>query len=147
MKLRHFSALLAILFLAGCASTEYTPWQGNTIEQGTGGTRQVVNGVDVWKYGTPPVRYQILGLIEDKRDPDEVFGDLLNDVTKKALEVGANGVILLDASRRPTSTFTTPSTTEVKVRNRDTVTATTTPGFTTINYEETVRFQAVKYLL
>ena len=135
-----------LLAFVGCASTEFTPWQGTAIEQGTGGTKKVVNGIDVWQYGTPPQRYQIIGLIEDKRDPDELFGDFLGDVTKKAQEVGANGLILLDSSRRPVSTFTTPSTTEVRVKNRDTVTATTTPGFTTVNYEETVRFQAVKYL-
>ncbi|HEY5791935.1 MAG TPA: hypothetical protein VIS74_01475 [Chthoniobacterales bacterium] len=145
---RFFLPLFAAgaLLLGGCASTEFTPWQGTAIEQGTGGTRKAVNGIDVWQYGTPPLRYQILGLIEDKRDPDELFGDRLDDVTKKAREAGANGVILLDSSRRQTGSYTTPSTTEIKVKNRDTVTATTTPGFTTVNYEDTVRFQAVKYL-
>lgn len=145
---RFFLPLLAagLLILGGCASTEFIPWEGNTIERGSGGTKKVVNGIDVWQYGTPPMSYQILGVIEDKRDPDEIFLDMWDDVTKKAHEIGANGLILIDTSRRPTSSYTAPTTAEVKIKNGDTITTTTRPGFTTINYEDTVRFQAVRYL-
>lgn len=139
-------ASAGLLLLGGCASTEFTPWEGNTIEQGTGGSKKVVNGIDIWQYGTPPRRYQIIGIIEDKRDPDELFGDLLNDVTQKARDVGANGLIFMETNRRMTGSVTNPGSTEIKVKNNDTVTATSTPGFTTINYEDTVRFQAVRYL-
>lgn len=146
MKFPAFLLTLgAAFFLSGCASTEFTPWVGTSIQQGTGGTRKVVNGVDVWQYGTPPRRYQMLGLIEDTREEGNVFSDMLDDVTKKAREVGADAVILLDADRRQTGFTSSPSTTTVKVK-KDTATATTFGGETSVTYEDKVRFQAVKYL-
>jgi hypothetical protein len=35
--------------------------------QGHGGTRKVVDGMDVWTHGDPPRPFKLLGIIEDER--------------------------------------------------------------------------------
>lgn len=132
------------LFLAGCASTEFTPWVGEAVTQGTGGTRRTVNGIDIWENGTPPVRYRILGIIDDSRD-DAPFFDAYKDVTAKAREVGGDAVILVTAERFRTGATITPSTTTVE-RSGNTLYATSTPGFVSDSFQKDSKWQVVKYL-
>lgn len=136
--------LAACTLLAGCASTEFTPWFGDAIQQGTGGTRRVVNGIDVWENGTPPMRYRIIGIIDDSRD-DVTFTELTSDVTKKAADAGADAVIFLDSQRIRTGSTITPSTTTVKASG-DTLYATSTPGYISDSYQKDSKWQAIKYL-
>ena len=38
--------------LASCTSTDFQAWEGgNSVIQGHGGTRKVVDGMDVWTHG------------------------------------------------------------------------------------------------
>jgi hypothetical protein len=49
-------------------STDFQSWEGrNSVVEGHGGTRKVVDGMDVWTHGDPPRRFQVLGIIEDER--------------------------------------------------------------------------------
>lgn len=137
---------LILIFVSACTTTEFIPWEGTEIESGRGGTKKVVNGIDVWQYGTPPRRYQVVGLVKDSRDPDAPFSSLLDDATQKAREAGADAIILVSTERHQTGSTTTPSVTEVKVKNTNTVTAVSSPETTSIDYEETNIFKAVKYL-
>ncbi|MFV0337103.1 MAG: hypothetical protein ACK5LK_02515 [Chthoniobacterales bacterium] len=136
---------LALIFFSACATTEFLPWEGTSIETGTGGTRKVVNGIDVWQYGSPQGRYQIIGLVQDTRDPDASFGDLFDDVTKKAAEAGADAVILVNSERYQTGITGAPTVTESKIK-KNKVTTTSSPGTASIDYEEKSIFKAVKYL-
>jgi hypothetical protein len=63
-----FFVTLAFAF-ASCTSTDFQAWEGgNFVVQGHGGTRKVVDGMDVWTHGDPPRRFKVLGIIENERD-------------------------------------------------------------------------------
>src|SRR5947208_8950645 len=93
--------LLAITVLCvGCTSTDFQSWEGrNSVVEGRGGTRKVVDGMDVWTFGDPPRRFQVLGVIQDERPGGRLYVAQLNhDVVQKARERGGNAVILVSSA-------------------------------------------------
>ena len=63
--------------LLGCAQTNYQQFEGRNgpqIIEGQGGTKEVVNGFEIWDNGTPPRRYQVLGVVAVE-DFDNPFGN------------------------------------------------------------------------
>lgn len=93
-------ALIAmLLLLGGCASTQYKAYEGrgNVIE-GRGGTRVVVDGMDLWENGEPPRKFKLLGLIEDERPGAIILmGQLPGDMVKKAREVGGQALLKINS--------------------------------------------------
>jgi hypothetical protein len=88
----------ALLGLASCATTTFTalPPQGDGIYQGRGGTKSVVDGMDIWSNGDPPRRYRVLGFIEDQRPGEaKTVSQLVADVVSKARAVGGDALIQL----------------------------------------------------
>jgi hypothetical protein len=65
----RFAFFVALAFaFASCTSTNFQSWEGrNSVVEGHGGTRKVVDGMDVWTHADPPRRFQVLGIIEDER--------------------------------------------------------------------------------
>ncbi|HEU0048722.1 MAG TPA: hypothetical protein VFQ43_14090, partial [Nitrososphaera sp.] len=60
--------VIAALSFFGCTSTDFQSWEGrSSVVEGHGGTRKIVDGMDVWTHGDPPRRFQELGIIEDDR--------------------------------------------------------------------------------
>jgi hypothetical protein len=88
----------ALLGLVSCATTTFTalPPQGDGVYAGRGGTKSVLDGMDIWSDGDPPRRYRVLGLIEDQR-PSEAkpVSQLGADVVSKARAVGGQALIQL----------------------------------------------------
>lgn len=66
------------------------------IATGTGGTKITKHGIDYWTSGTPPRRYQVIGLISDKRDETWDGGHAIGSpkVASKVKEAGGDAVIL-----------------------------------------------------
>jgi len=64
----RFAFITAVTLLCvSCTSTDFQSWEGrNSVVEGHGGTRKVVDGMDVWTHGDPPRRFQVLGIIEDE---------------------------------------------------------------------------------
>lgn len=59
--------VLASSLLAGCATTEYKAYEGKgNVIDGKGGTKVVVDGMEIWDNGEPPRKFKILG-IDDQR--------------------------------------------------------------------------------
>ena len=53
------------------AKITFSAYEGPpVIETGEGGTRIQKNGIDYWTSGTPPRRYQVIGMVQDKRDEE-----------------------------------------------------------------------------
>lgn len=95
-----FAALLltANPALAG-ASVKFAPYEGkNSIVEGEGGTKVSKNGIDYWNTGAPPRRYQILGVITDKRY-DDWDGSAIGSakVARVVIKAGGNAVIVMNA--------------------------------------------------
>ncbi|MDO9420618.1 MAG: hypothetical protein Q7T66_08150 [Herminiimonas sp.] len=97
--------LLTLIFiLAGCASTEFKPFEAkNNAFEGTGGTKLVVEGIDVWENGDPPRKYKIIGIIEDERAAAVIPKSMLiSDIAKKAKDSGGDAIIKIDSNSQIT---------------------------------------------
>lgn len=81
------------------AKTKYEPYEGrDTVVEGSGGTRQTKDDVDFWTHGDPPRRYQVIGIITDKRGTGLAHGNAIGSsgIAKKVKEAGGNAVIVLN---------------------------------------------------
>lgn len=93
------ASIAMLMLLGGCASTQFKAYEGrgNVIE-GRGGTRVVVDGMDIWENGDPPRKFKVLGLIEDERPGGIIpMGQLQGDLVKKAREVGGQALIKINS--------------------------------------------------
>jgi hypothetical protein len=65
---RLILVLLVFLLMAGCAVTQFKPFQGDdNVFEGKGGSMLMIDGMELWDYGEPPRKYMVLGFVEDER--------------------------------------------------------------------------------
>lgn len=90
-------AVVPVLLVLGCASTEFKPYEArNNVFEGTGGTKVIVDGMEFWENGDPPRQYKVLGIIDDERRGGILsMSGLRGDVVKKAREAGGDAVVQL----------------------------------------------------
>jgi hypothetical protein len=128
--------LVLCVFASGCASTHYSTFEGGRIIEGTGGTKKTVEGIDIWKLGTPPRKFRIIGIIDDKRRQSLIgMASYESTIVKKAKEAGGDGVIFLD-SRKEIVGYYNPGTSGTA---RTTGTANSYGGNT--QYQSTTTYQ------
>ena len=100
MKMTFIIAtLLAVLPAALSAKTEFAQYEGkDSIREGQGGTKIIARGVEFWTTGTPPRRFQIIGILTDTRKDKLLSGHAMGSsaIAKKVQEAGADAVILLN---------------------------------------------------
>jgi len=98
-------AMVAAALLAGPAAwagTGFLTYDGwDSVQQGRGGEKKVVDGVDFWMSGSPPRRFKILGSIDGARRRGGLAGMVSfsspdDGVAKQTLAVGGDAVILTD---------------------------------------------------
>lgn len=95
-----------VLAPAAVAGTQFLTYEGrDAIQEGQGGNKKVVDGVDFWMDGTPPHRYQILGEITDERWRSGLvgmiqMGHLDRDIARMVHEKGGDAVLLADEHDR-----------------------------------------------
>lgn len=92
-------SIALLVLLAGCASTQFKAYEGRgNVVEGKGGTRVVVDGMDIWENGDPPCKFKLLGLIEDERPGGIIpMGQLQGDIVKKAREAGGQALIKINS--------------------------------------------------
>lgn len=102
------AAVAVIALLAGCANTEYKPFEAkNNMFEGKGGTKVVVDGIDIWDNGDPPRKYKVLGIIDDERPGGLVpMSQLRADMVKKAREAGGDAVVQLGSQSQIAGYYT-----------------------------------------
>lgn len=106
--MKHRALVLAVLMAAGVtfsavahAGTQFLAYEGkDAIQDGRGGEKKVVGGIEFWLDGSPPHRFQILGTIQDERHKTGLIGaiamsSLEADVAKAARAAGGDAVILM----------------------------------------------------
>ena len=79
------------------AKIEFSAYEGPPqISVGNGGTRIAKNGIDYWTSGTPPRRYQVIGLVQDKRDETWDGGHAIGSpsIAEKVKKAGGDAVIV-----------------------------------------------------
>lgn len=95
--------LLGAAILAGCAQVDYQPYEGRsdqTALEGQGGTRRTAGGVDIWSNGTPPRRYQILGVASVELGEGIGHEAMVNSaLASQVKRAGGDAAILLGADR------------------------------------------------
>jgi hypothetical protein len=105
----RFAFLLVVLLLCvNCTSTEFQSWEGrNSVVVGHGGTRKVVDGMDVWTFGDPPRRFKVLGIIRDERPGGRLYvAQLKHDIVQKARENGGNAIIFVSSESQLAGYYT-----------------------------------------
>ena len=110
---RFLFAVTVTLLFVSCTSTDFQSWEGrNSVVEGRGGTRKVVDGMDVWTHGDPPRRFKVLGIIEDERPGGLIpMARLKHDIVEKARQNGGNAVILVSSASQLAGYYTTSSAT------------------------------------
>jgi hypothetical protein len=108
-QLTAICLLLTIITAVGCSSTKVLEYDGAKVIRGTGGAKEVIDGVDFWKVGTPNGDYKIVGIVEDEYlENGSPLGSLMagtssrSRIVKAAKSKGANGVILISKDRSDT---------------------------------------------
>lgn len=89
--------LIAALLLTGCATTVYQPYEAkNASYEGRGGTKQIVDGMEIWDNGDPPRKFKLIGIIDDSRPGGIIpMAQLKGDMVKKAREAGGDALIVI----------------------------------------------------
>lgn len=108
----RFAVIAALtLLLTGCTNTDFQAWEGgNAVVQGHGGTRKIVDGMDVWTHGDPPRRFKVLGIIEDERPGGMIpMAQLKHDIVQKARQNGGNAVIFVSSASQLAGYYTASS--------------------------------------
>jgi len=99
MKTTNWLPMVALcLLVGGCASTNYSAFEGARVVEGTGGTRKTVDGIDIWNNGTPPRKFKVIGIIDDVRRQSLIgMAGYQSALIKKAKEAGGDAIIFLDS--------------------------------------------------
>lgn len=100
--------------------------------QGHGGTRKVVDGIDVWTHGDPPRRFKVLDIIEDERPGGMIpMAQLKHDIVQKARQSGGDAVIFVSSASQLAGYYTASSASAYGYGNS----ATAFGSSTTVNYK------------
>ena len=108
----RIALLVTLAFLcASCTSTDFESWEGrNSVVEGRGGTRKVVDGMDIWTHGDPPRRFKVLGIIEDERPGGIIpMARLKHDIVQKARANGGTAVIFVSSASQLAGYYTAGS--------------------------------------
>jgi len=96
----YLGVVLASLLTVGCStvSTNFKPFEGKSdVVEGKGGTKVVVDGMEIWENGDPPRKYKVIGIIEDSRGGGLPMNSLKEDMVEKAREAGGDALIQGDS--------------------------------------------------
>jgi len=105
MKRLTILALLAAVSGPASAGKKFMAYEGrDAIHDGVGGTKVTTDGIDFWTTGTPPHRFQVLGIIDDKRGSGLVAGKAVgaHSIAKMIRDAGGNAALVSDQSRAVT---------------------------------------------
>ena len=106
-----FLLVSVFTLFVGC-STTYQSFEGNgQAIEGQGGTKEVIDDMDVWNYGTPPYKYTLIGVIDDKRPGGPLYmSSIYRDAVSKAKEAGGDAIIIESNESEVTGSYNTGST-------------------------------------
>lgn len=137
--------LFAVSFFAGCANTEFKTFEGRSnVVDGKGGTKVVVDGMEIWDNGEPPRKFKVLGIIDDERPGGLIpMSQLRGDMVKKAREVGGEAIIQLNNQSQIAGYYTNGSATAYAYGNS----ATAYGSSTTMPVRRNVaKYAVIKYV-
>jgi hypothetical protein len=110
-KLTYVIVAFVVSLSTGCATTEYKTFEArDNLYEGKGGTKVIVDGMEIWDNGDPPRRFRVMGIIDDQR-PGAIIpmAQLRGDMVKKAREAGGDAVVQLGNQSQIAGYYTTGS--------------------------------------
>lgn len=122
--------LALALTLAACANIDFLPYEGKrNLYEGEGGTKVVVDNIDVWANGTPPRKYSIIGMI------------VIEVGSRKGDEAVIRSAVASEVKKRGGSAA-------IQVTNNSSFAGVlhTAPGFYTPTRDRKMQFAIVKYV-
>jgi hypothetical protein len=132
--------LISTLAVLGSPSSvladDFVAYEGkDAIQEGSGGEKKTVAGIDFWSNGAPPRRFQLIGFITDSRMKTGLIGmirmaKLESSIAKQAKKAGGDAVILTESGSETTGYVGQTHTTGQ-------ATATTNGNFYGNNYQST----------
>lgn len=144
-KLVTFLVVLTSSFMVGCATTEYKSFEGKgNLFEGKGGTKVVVDGMELWDNGEPPRKFKVLGIIDDERPGGLIpMAQLRSDMVGKARVAGGDAIIQLGSQSQIAGYYTNGSASAYGYGNS----ATAYGSSTTIPVRRNVaKFAVIKYV-
>ena len=106
---RVIPLFLVLALGSGAAiADDFVAYEGkNTVQEGNGGEKKTVDGIDFWSNGAPPRKFKLLGFINDTRLKSGLIGKwrmsgLESSIAKEAKRAGGDAVILVDANAETT---------------------------------------------
>jgi hypothetical protein len=118
MQSKSLIALGASLFL-GCSiasASDFVSYEGkDAVQEGTGGEKKIVDGIDFWSNGAPPRKFKIIGYVTDSRFKSGLVGmirmsGLESSIAKEAKKAGGDAVILANSEVKTIAEFHNTST-------------------------------------
>ena len=97
---------LGAFLLLGCSvasASDFVSYEGkDAIQEGKGGEKKIVDGVDFWSNGAPPRKFKVIGYITDSRFKSGLIGmmrmsGLESSIAKEAKKAGGDAVILANS--------------------------------------------------
>jgi hypothetical protein len=112
--LRTVFVAITISGLVACAAiTEFKTFSAEeSIFVGQGGTKVVVDGMEIWDNGDPPRKFKVLGYIDDERRGGLPMLQFRADMVKKARGVGGDAIVQLTSRSQITSYYNTDTFTK-----------------------------------
>jgi hypothetical protein len=100
---RPLVPILMVLALGSVAAVadDFVAYEGkDAVQEGRGGEKKTVDGIDFWSNGAPPQKFQLLGYINDTRMKSGLLGKmrmsgLESSIAKEAKKAGGDAVILM----------------------------------------------------
>jgi hypothetical protein len=129
----------AVLALAGCAQTSYQVYEGRSAQiiEGQGGTKQIIDGYEIWDNGNPPRRYQVLGVATVEHfDTPPGNAQIRSAIAAQIKEAGGSAAIVMDTHSQGGSSGTSVAFIGGKP----------VYGFGSSNGRKKIRVQVIKYL-
>ena len=153
-----FFATFALAFAVPTYAQEFIVFEGkDTVREGDGGSKKVIDGMDFWVDGSPPKPFKLIGYITDRRHKTGLFGmismsGLESSVVELAKKNGGDAVIQVSSEAETIGTaFNSTGTANVTSSGYgNTVRSSgfgTTSGFAAQVQKQQSKFAVVKYVV
>lgn len=142
-----YSLFFALLLFTGCSSTEFRAYEdGGRIYTGSGGSKETVDGVDIWRNGAPPRPYKILGIVDDTRRKNLFSsGGAIDDIVEEVQDREGDAAIILSQGLQQLGTFYSPGMAATTFRGSQ-ATTTQMPGFAQTISDQVTSVAIIKYI-
>ena len=136
--------LICTLLFGGCATTKYQEFVGSEVHKGTGGTRRIVDGIEIWENGTPPRKYKIVGVIDDKRGTG-LISRLSKDksIAATAKKYGGDAILFMEEKSERRGFFHNMNSTTTHYTNTS---ETHGSGYSRTNTKKLSKWAVIKYV-